>query len=167
MTAQPNGQRQSRRVHGSQGTPSRPVKWLTREKDGPWLSCFNLSAYGRARRTETAKTTRRHPQLDAEKARSLELKAAELDSLLFPAPVGREFAPDSRNSYAISDVYIASGSGKSRVSGDFPAKLPEARDFPLSGRPVWLDCVRHHPVLPNHGGFPVLENAREFNGLSD
>jgi hypothetical protein len=126
---------------GSQGTPSRPVKWLTREKDGPWLSCFNLSASGRARRTETAKATRRHPQLDAEKARSLELKAADLDSLLFPAPVGREFAPDSRNSYAISDAYIASGWGKSGVLGDFPAKLPEARDFPYRDRFCWTACT--------------------------
>ena len=114
-------------------------------KDGPWLSCFNLSAYGRARRTETAKTTRRHPQLDAEKARSLELKAAEFDSLLFPAPVGREFAPDSRNSYAISDVYIASGSGKRRVLGDFPAKLPEARDFPYRDRFCWTASATKQP----------------------
>ena len=103
----------------------------------PGCLALTLALTGERGRTETAKATRRHPQLDAEKARSLELKAAELDSLLFPAPVGREFAPDSRNSYAISDVYIASGSGKSRVSGDFPAKLPEARDFPYRDRFCW------------------------------
>jgi hypothetical protein len=37
-----------------------------------------------------------------------ELRAAELDSLLFPASVGREFAEDRTDSSAISDAYLTS-----------------------------------------------------------
>jgi hypothetical protein len=46
-----------------------------------------------------------------------ELRAAELDSLLFPASVGREFAEDGTNSSAISDAYLTSPTGKKTVFG--------------------------------------------------
>ena len=83
----------------------------------PGCLALTLALTGERGRTETAKATRRHPQLDAEKVWSLELKAAELDSLLFPAPVGREFAVHGINCTAFSDAYLVSSMGQKTVFG--------------------------------------------------
>jgi hypothetical protein len=121
---------------GSQGTPSRPVKWLTREKDGPWLSCFNLSAYGRARRTETAKATRRHPQLDAGKRGAWSSRPPNsIPCYSLHRSVGN--LHPTPGIHMRFPMFISLADGAKAEMGDFPAKLPEARDFPYRDRFCW------------------------------
>jgi hypothetical protein len=45
-----------------------------------------------------------------------------------------------------------------------PCFFPVDREI-APGRPVWPDCVHHHPVLTNSGGFRVGRNPRNSGRL--
>jgi hypothetical protein len=80
---------------------------------------------------------------------------------IIPCSIHREFARNIMKLHAYPGELLAITSRFYEISLFFPV---DKGNRPW--RPVWRDCVHHHPVLSNHGGFPVLENTCEFNGLS-
>ena len=98
-----------------------------------------FGALGRALTSWLTATKRIEPlKASAESDRELEGRSPrapclERNSLLFPARVGRDLHPAPRIYLRFPMFISLAGFGGRRVLGDFPAKLPEARDFPLSG----------------------------------
>jgi hypothetical protein len=111
-----------------------------------------FGALGRALTSWLTATKRIEPlKASAESDRELEGRSPrapclERNSLLFPARVGRDLHPAPRIYLRFPMFISLAGFRGRRVLGDFPAKFPEARDFPLIGRPVWPDWVLRHEL---------------------